>query len=220
MGAQGSERSVWELMRFYELRQCNGLRNAGDGILDLILSNLPCRVHRDMSPFLKEDKYHPALMCHLNLGSDSCVRFSRSSNFGAFNFHKIDMATLCEDLLSEQFIVRQDCPRSINFLVNDFYKKLYNAIRKSVPVYRKQNRRYPTWYNKEIIDAVKSKNRMHKKFIRTRNDLYLDLYRELRRSVKAKMRSAYREYLDSSENSFEKEPNKFWSFTWRHVLPR
>ncbi|KAL3286815.1 hypothetical protein HHI36_001307 [Cryptolaemus montrouzieri] len=106
MGAQGSERSVWELMRFYELRQYNGVRNAGDGILDLILSNLPCRVDRDMSPFLNEDKYHPALMCHLNLGSDSCVRLSRSSNFGALNFHKVDMATLCEDLQSEQFIVR------------------------------------------------------------------------------------------------------------------
>lgn len=55
----------------------------------------------------------------------------------------------------------------INFALQEFYVKLYQMFDMHIPFYKSFKRKYPYWYNSEIIANITKKAKLYEKFKKT-----------------------------------------------------
>ncbi|XP_063907396.1 uncharacterized protein LOC135125678 [Zophobas morio] len=109
-------------------------------------------------------------------------------------------------LLNEQADVNTACSL--------FYEKLNDVFDTTVPKMRYKNHRYnyPPWYNKEIIQCIRMKFALHKKYKKFKSSYYYNLFKDCRSRCKSRIAEAYKRYMSDIEYSISKDPKKFWSY--------
>nr|CAH7757459.1 unnamed protein product [Callosobruchus chinensis] len=120
------------------------------------MSNVECNVVRDVSPAVKEDDYHPALLILPKVFYKKQKIFTRGAgnllyNFRRANFHGLYDAILHTDwsFLSHFF--------DVDAAVQVFYDKLYEILDMYVPKSKVMKRQFPFWYTSNIIKNIKLK---------------------------------------------------------------
>jgi len=128
-------------LSLHELNQCNFINNHMNRILDLVLTKLEyhdLKISRAVTPLIKEDDYHPALVIDLNK-TDRHRTHSIKSTAGNFsdntlnyNFKKADFNLLYTllSLVDWNFLLCFSC---INAALDRFYAELYEILDKCVP---------------------------------------------------------------------------------------
>lgn len=203
---------VSRLAEFYNIDQYNEIVNKNKRILDLVFSSRPVLVERMSEPVVPEDGHHPALSISLNIDRVAAKWFPTIRS-NEFNFRKANFLELYSSLsLTDwSFLDGYD---SVNAAVNAFYSKLYSIFEQFVPKKRngKLSRTYPPWFDSGIINNIKRKHILLKKYKRTGCE---EIYREftaLRSQLKNEIALSFSKYQADVEADVKLKPNKFWSF--------
>lgn len=208
----GCKLALDNFITFFEFHQHNNVLNLNNRLLDLVFSNVACRVSRDKCPLLPEDLHHPALIveiCRQSFKKEQA--FQSNIDFKSYNFKKANFVDLYRDMLNIDWSILLEI-NDINIAIDEFYNILYAVIDRHVPRFKHHKRKFPVWYTSELINNIKQKDKVRKKYRRTGNQLYADRFAELRRIIKEEIKVAYSSYLTLVENRLSRDPQIFWSY--------
>lgn len=193
----------------HNLKQLNEVMNQHNRVLDLILTNQAMTVVRSGDPLVPEDMHHPALSCTI----EYLHKVKNHLEFYGgiqYNFRTADFAQMYKALAEISW--KLETVTDVDVAVERFYETIYEVLDKCVPKTVKQKRKYHPWFTKEIIKNLKSKERTRKLLRRGENVFLRQRYNFLRSSTKNDIKRAYRDYVESVENSIRNNVNSFWSF--------
>lgn len=77
---------------------------------------------------------------------------------------------------------------------------------------RTVNKKYPIWFNKDIIKNIKSKDKYRLLYINTYFDGHKNLFHFYTNLPKSLISEAHKSYLISVEHKIVSEPKNFWKF--------
>lgn len=197
-------------LSFNNLIQLNHVRNHNNVILDLVIASFEnVRVDRTDDSLLPVDIHHPCLSICLETGSpvDHCKVVSTTK----FNFKKADFQLMYRLFESQSWAVL-DGITDVNMAIDSFYDILYNIFQQSVPKSTQIGKKYPVWFNREIIKLIKQKHIYFLKSKKTKSNYWRQKYITLRSTTKYRIKLAYGEYLQEVESGLQSNPKLFWSY--------
>lgn len=204
------------LQDFFDFSQFNEMFNQNNRLLDLVFSNIQCHVEHEIAPFVREDSHHPALFiqCLIDFRSGVHDNFPVNHDQERFNFRKANFPALYSELLSEDW----QCLDQYNqpdLYCSLFYEKLFNIIRRWVPVVKSRNTgrgRYPDWFDADIICKLRQKNRAFRQYKKTGCVRFLEQFKTLRATTKKLVKKAYSQFLVKIQGNIRSDPASFWRF--------
>jgi hypothetical protein len=203
-----TEQNLVNFVNFNALTQYNFINNINGVVLDLLLYNgLVEGVERCNSPLVPEDVHHPPI-------NFLCKYLGRrqSSNFGGpqYNFKRANFLNLYYELRSADWS-RIFNLSNVNDCVTEFYRIIYSILDKTVPKTCQFKTKYPKWFTREIIYLIKKKHRYHKLFKKNKEPQTYNLFSNLRRLVKKKIKAAYENYIEELESNLKTCDKNFWT---------
>ncbi|KAI5645975.1 ribonuclease HII domain-containing protein [Phthorimaea operculella] len=166
------------------------------------------------------DAYHPPLELTITLQNNTNNKndLLPPSNINTkidWNFSKADFALLYHLIAEESWnsILKENC---IDDAVGAFYETMYSIFDRCVPrkTRPKRNiRRYPVWYNYDLIKDIEHKAYLHRLWKVTNDDNIYSIFSKLRASIKLRESQAYDCYIVKIQNGIKSNPLEFW----RHV---
>lgn len=199
-------------MSILNLTQHNNVLNANDRMLDLILSNTHCNVVRNKVPLVNEDAHHPSLCFDFKASITHFNNFQvNKAQSDEYNFRKSNFLSMYDLILHADWSLVYNSA-GVDDACSALYAVLNSIFDRCVPKKIKRNRRYPTYYTKEIIDNIRIKENARKKYLRFRGQNYYEKFNSLRRLVKNQINNAYSQYIERIESSIKSDPKTFWSF--------
>lgn len=179
--------------------------------LDLVLSKSHCRIFRDNSPLVTEDKHHPALLIHASTCANHFDNFPNKSSQKSYNFKRANFPALYSSILEADWSFLSEF-QDVNLACDAFYIKLYTILDIHVPQYKNFKRKYPVWYSSELKSTVRSKEHYHRQYKKSHCEEYLTNFKQSRALAKTLSVRDYRHYVENIENSIKSDPSSFWSF--------
>lgn len=201
------------LLNFLELlnlRQFNNINNVNQKFLDLVLSNKDCTVDKAIDVLIQEDAYHPAIIISYNIQKNS-RRNKQSTNQTFYNFRRADFYSLYGNLLEVNWDFLNTVS-DVDTACNQFYTKIYEIFDRWVPKTRIHRRKYPPWFNSDIIKCIQLKFKVWKEYKRFKDPLVLEEFKFLRNKIKVDINHSYKVYCANIENNLKFNPGKFWKF--------
>lgn len=206
-----TERLLTNFMNLCNLNQYNLVKNSNNRLLDLALSNTNLQISASLHPLSKIDNHHPPLDIHLCLNH---LKFLNLNPLTKLNYYRADFEGIIYTLSSINWKTELvDCNTNVNKSVCRFYRILNAAIIKYIPHYPNKTRKFPTWFSKPLIKAIKEKNKFHKKWKLYNNLQDYTAFSCLRKRVKFLFKTSYDTHVEYIENNISSDPKKFW----RHV---
>lgn len=202
--------SLINFMNFFDLTQFNIVKNKNNRMLDLIIANKTGTVEKAEHLLLSEDLHHPALLVYLNLAKPSRNN-KKSNNVIQYNFRRADLVTLYENIAKINWDGIESF-KDVDSAVNYFYLKLYEVLDRFVPKTKPLRRKYPPWFNGQIIRYIRLKDKAFRDYKKTKDHLALEEFNLLRRKIKSDIDNAYIKYCRTLENNINENPSKFWQF--------
>ena len=194
--------------------QFNNVENQYGTLLDLVLANFDCVVHKNNAPLVPEDDYHPVLEIAFSaLDRSTRTNFSSVST-KKYNFYKANFPLLYQLLVETDWNFLMDM-RDVDLAVSAFYKQLYALLDQCVPLYKSRKNniyRYPSWYTKNIIHELKEKSRLHRLWRETKSNCIYEILKRKRSTIKSLIDTAYSAFTDRAENSIKADPKCFWRY--------
>lgn len=208
-GADCDHFEILDLMNLNNLDQFNLVPNMYDGgILDLVLSNDEVTVVRALDPLLKEDKFHPALVCRPQFINTATLI---PSSIPKFLYAKGDYSAIHSELNAQDWHTLLSCDSLDDAVV--LFNDLLSGLRdKFVPCKWVRPAKFPIWYSPALLKILKEKHKHHRKFKIYHNLSDRNSFRVLRERVKKVERECYFNYIDTIERSIRDNPKAFWSY--------
>lgn len=128
-----------------------------------------------------------------------------------FNWKKADLKLL-NRTLQDVLWAKLDDLEGVNDKCDEFYTLLNNAISETVPIMKVNPYKYPVWFNKELIKALKEKNRSHKRWKRTRLMSEYVEFQVKRSFFKVLKNITYQSYLKTIDSEVACNPNLLWKY--------
>lgn len=201
--------SIENFSNFLELSQNNYIRNSNGKILDLVLTNFQCEVSLAADSIVPIDSHHPPLLICFETTLQS--KQNRVKSNGTFyNFKRADLHSLYQTLGTTCWDFLKDTD-NIEDAFEQFYSKLYQIINEFVPTGIRNNRKYPAWFNNDIIKCIKQKHNCFKKYKSHNDPVVFQQFRDLRRYIKSEVDRCYKSYCREIEQNIKDNPSKFWS---------
>ncbi|CAG4962375.1 unnamed protein product [Colias eurytheme] len=170
------------------------------------------------------DAYHPPLAVCVSLAPVApvapAVRHSpvhtRDHDLRPkWNFYKADYNSLYTRIMSVDWSALYKM-HDIDNILNYFYLILNNILEECVPktTVKKANSKYhyPDWYTVDLINNIKTKYFLHKKYKTTKLECDYREFSAYRKIVKNNIDDAYKAYINKIQNQFTKDPNQFWQY--------
>lgn len=189
--------------------QYNNVSNLNNRYLDLVISGTRCTVSRTEPLSLPEDAHHPSLSIECAIDGATGLLSARRTvrRFYAADYGVIRQAIMNVDW--EEHLSLCD----VNSAVDNFYKVLNTIIECHVPQRTLNNgSSFPIWYSRCLINLIKKKQKIHKKW-KTYNRLsdYME-FSYLRKEIKLLQTSCYKSYIDKTETNIKNNIKNFWSY--------
>lgn len=205
-------RALENFCKFYDFKQYNLEFNANERILDLVFSNVnSVQVVKSHISMLREDLHHPPLCIDLPLTKEGINNKFSVKNELVYNFKKADYITMY-NLFMETDWSFLSVYEDANLAVEEFYGVINNIFLKCVPMTHPKCHKYPPWYNKDIIYAIKKKFSVWKQYKQFNNPRDLEKFKNMRSNIKRDIKVAHRQYVSNIENNLKANPKSFWSY--------
>ena len=203
--------TVIDSMFFLELEQINPVINTLGRTLDLVFADeFDSRVVRQCDdPLLGLDLHHPALELHLDLKYIPLLKNKNVTTL--YQFHKADYLSLnlYYNQVDWSFITEQ---ADMDMMVQHFYEVLFEGINQFVPKKTITGQKYPRWFDSQLRNLIAQKNKLHRKYKRSRRQDDYDEYSRLRKEVKFRTDWCYLMYVTNTEHLIPDNVKHFWSF--------
>lgn len=197
-------------LAFNNLSQSNHIKNNNDVILDLVICSFDnvCVTEANES-LLPIDIQHPCLGISLETKHPfkSCKLVSTTK----YNFRKADFLLMYQLIKNQKWDILKSCI-DVNVALDTFYSILGDILGISVPKSTQIDKRYPIWFNKQIILLIKKKYSYLRKSRKFRSHYWRSKYVNLRSVIKVKIKEAYLKYLFDVKTSLKSNPKFFWSY--------
>lgn len=212
-GLKISEESMCIIESFEVLgfQQINKLSNSKGIFLDLFFTNLKdVQINFAHDPLNDATIHHETyiLKLHYPILLDEVKTFKKIYNFNSSNLENLnnyyssigwDNLLLCHN---------------IDEMIDTFYKTIFDGIDQLVPyklVYVNNNK-YPKWFNKELIYAIKKKKIAHARYAQTGEANDYTTFSVLRSTCKTLSKQLYNDYIQDVQVSLNANPKLFWSY--------
>ena len=86
------------------------------------------------------------------------------------------------------------------------------CIEEFVPKITTKDPNKPPWIDAEVMQLIRKKNKMRRKFNFTNSAFVWGKFRQIRHQVKKLIKSNKREHLKELGDSFKDNPRRFWSY--------
>lgn len=197
-------------MSYGNLSQYNIVKNHRNEILDLVISTdhfSSIEVHRSDQFLVPEDPYHPTLDIIIK---DPNGYMETDESFKKRNFRKGNYEQICAELelVDWNFINNTDLNDSLGL----FYDIVNDTIDRNVPI-RKNRCKFPFWYSFELRNAIKKKNRAHRKWKRTNNSLHYIEFSDIRSQCRDMFEKCHMAYIEGLQTNMKKNINLFGAYT-------
>nr|CAI5828984.1 unnamed protein product [Callosobruchus analis] len=195
-----------------QLSQHNLVYNVNGKLLDLVLSDCVKDVNKSLISLVVEDSHHPSLFITVNLSVATEPNF-KSNRSGSFNFKKANYLLLYEQLTVTNWNFLEDIDDPDEACIQ-FYSTLSNIFDLCVPKYKpaRNNRRFPTWFNSDIIKNIRKKEHVLKTYNNCGRSEFLTEFKYLRAKIKADINNAFKIFCNNIQNDIKANPKRFWSF--------
>ncbi|KAG5865824.1 hypothetical protein JTB14_025059 [Gonioctena quinquepunctata] len=183
-----------------DFQQFNDVTNCSGKILDLVFSDdLSVGVEHAQLCLLSNhssDPYHPAV--EFKFDYKDVILSSHYAKEKVFLFHKADYMGLNEYFsnIDWSFLYYSIL---IDEAVSAFYEVLSDGFKQYVPQKFKSTAKYPKWYSNHLIELLKLKNKLHKKFKISGLERDYDEYSNIRKETKYHIDMCYILYLSNTE---------------------
>ena len=209
---KGNCRELVQFFNYLHLKQINTVFNCDDVLLDLVATNEKrCTVNRETIPFAVEDKFHPALSIEFPCNMYKPIPFPTFQNKRSYNFRKANTTALFNSIRMANWHKVSEY-ENVDEMVETFYNTLYEVLDPNVPTRRVNKRKYPIWYDAEIITTLKLKNKYHYKYKKHKRQIDLDSFKHFRLLSKSQIKLRFREFISNTEASIISQPQNLWSF--------
>ena len=198
-----------EVIDSHDMQQFNAQNTCNDHVLDLVVGyNVTAKVDKEEKAC---SSTHDALHAVINVSNvQSTIEISRE----VYNFKRTDWLHVFQLLtyINWSSLLNYD---SANIAMSQFYDIIYAVLRDAVPIVKVNQRKYPPWYDKELILLIKEKERHRKTYIKEgRNKMSNDFacFSSLRREIKAIQKLRLFEYVKELGFQMKENSKKFWSY--------
>ena len=151
---------------FFEIANYNHVTNFQGRLLDLVLFNRVCEVRVVDDPLIPQDKYHPALSVDHTICKVKFKAYPPKVNC-EFNFKKAHFHALYAEMSAVDWSFLNECGNDVNLMVESFTEKILSLFRAHVPSKRPASAVYPPWFNGDVINKIKRKERLRCKYKKT-----------------------------------------------------
>lgn len=199
-----------EFMSLFALSQFNSTLNVNRRLLDLVLANFPCDVTQADDPIVRVDAHHPPLV----ISFTCCLPGQNNKNKTIgyyYNYKRADLVSLYQDLGSTDWNILNKCT-DVDTAFALFYETLSFLLDKYVPLVRSHTRRFPPWYNSDIIKLIKKKDKCLQKFRRTGDMSSFNEYKSLRSTIKTKTSQEHKSHCQKIEGNIRSDSKNFWQY--------
>ena len=196
------------------LLQCNQYTNIKGNVLDLIFSN--CSVNNvslEVENLVNVDEHHPVLNISLEFINKNSINLKYLSDY---KYDKFDFYNSNYNMINEKIsLMNWDDlfkEKNINEDIEIFYKTLFEIIDEFTPKKVVKFSPFPKWFDKEIINLIKKKKKLHKIY-----KIFGDInsyrnFAELRTLCKNKAKEKYKNYISRIENNISTNSKFFWNY--------
>lgn len=191
--------------------QYNLTPNCCRNVLDLVLTNstLECICKQSVTSLVDIDKYHIPLDINIHAQVFKPIR-PQPRNIR--RFFRGDYDKINEELLKvnwEQFFNSI----SVEEMVDKLYLKLKSLIDSYVPSARVSGGHcYPKWYPPSLINAIKEKFKVHRRWKKYNNPNDYAEFSLLRKRIKDLQEEFFTKYIDRTEEQIKFSPQEFWNY--------
>lgn len=203
---------VNELLNFLNFLNCeqyNFNSNHLNRLLDLVIANVHCGVSRAIFGLVEEDMHHPTLQINVSLNVDK-VKDLKANLVSNYNFKKGNYPLMYELFMNVDW-TELELITDINCAVDFFYQKIYSIFDICVPK-AKYSKKYPVWFNRQIIITLKKKESIRKRYKKTGLTHLKNEYVNLRSKLKRDIDLAYESYLNKIQQDISEDTRSFWQF--------
>lgn len=203
-----------DLLNICNVCQLNTVNNNFNNMLDLVITDLRGTVSEisAIDSLVMPDLHHPALSITLNM------KFSKlSSTISETKFWKWrsgDYVRLYSETNNKTWDAVFECkdPEQAALIFN---KELHSLVSSCVPIgvhNHKRTRNYPTWFSMDLIELLRIKNSLHRKFKKSDSKLIYDAYSAIRKRCKDYIIRDYKSFTSKLESRLRECPREFWTY--------
>lgn len=196
----------------HKLAQLNDIANVSDRILDLVLTNLPSgTVTAALNSLSPIDVLHPPIEILLKASEESRLPYNPLNT--RTNFFKLDYIKICNDLNEINWDKEFEDITNVNEMLRVFYDIIISIIQlhaPSKPIFK--SKKYPPWFNKNLIRALREKEKIRCRYKIYKNPLDEHELKLLGKRCSKLATECYNNYLEGIESEISKNPNRFWSY--------
>lgn len=204
-----------------DLVETNEMENMHGGVLDVVLvreriQGVVVSKIDDGGLVPHPDSYHPPLDIFIPLANaksrfdlidPSNVDFNRDWNFANGNYE------LLYHLFSEVSWQGVIDTGDVHVAVSNFYEIVYGIFDTCIPRKRRPSkpcRRYPVWFNADLISDIKQKAFYHREWKRSGDRGLYGSFSKLRADIKLRISEAYDSYIKRVQARITYDPRAFW----------
>jgi hypothetical protein len=195
-------------MASLNLGQKNIVFNDHASLLDLVFSDLNCRVMHCDFPLVPEDGYHPALVVDVPAKPSKSMFFN---NVPKYNYKKADFNQINARLQSVEWDTLL-ATENLEEAVEKFYDAFLSTIDLYTPKIKIRGSKYPIWYTESTIGILRVKNKYWKLWKRFGNKHDYEVFSNYRYQLKMSQINDHRGYLRHIEKSIKKNVKPFFSY--------
>lgn len=181
----------------------------GNNFLDLVFSSVDSVIVQPTENAVTSD--HTAVAGSFNI--DHRIKPDLQNQY-VYNYRKADYAHIRRLLQCIPWSILKSFG-CVNEGLSFIYDLIFSSVRESVPVIKLRKRRFPVWYDSELISLVREKELARKEYTRHGKIRYSDSYlifSTLRKELKNLQKAKYADYISKVENSVKSNSKPFWSF--------
>ena len=178
-----------------------------NNILDLILTNIPDKIHNlhGFNDIISTD--------HKLIGLDLDLRVPKKPDIkcSVYNFKRADWSSLNNSLQNTSW---DQCfvPNDVDASLSNWCAVFLTVVNQHVPKSKTRNIHDHPWIDKELLSLIKRKNKQRLKANRTGCVHDAQKFKDLRRLTKQLISQKKKEYATKLRDSVTENPKRFWSF--------
>lgn len=199
----------------YGFVQINDVPNYIGRFLDLFFTNSInlYTVNEASVPYIVNDVNHKSMEINLNQ-SEILLSNSIKNNFTTkfYDFKRADFDSLISYFSSIDWKARFSYS-DLDHDVHLFYNILLKGIDRFVPIsVKKNNRNYPPWFNKRLINLGNRKKKLYRKWKKSNNASVKLAFSSLSNEFDCMYKIAYMNYISKVQSDLKLNPKSFWNF--------